>query len=976
MTDPTLATPRCRLCILTRAGWRVLRLLLLPRMFALGGALAVLALMAPSSMPTLKRPPAKPAAAEAQVAPGAAPASASAATPAAPSSVAGQVLTTTTTVTTTVTTAGPVVASAPGASPSITVAAPGPLASAAAASAAASSSAGPVAGPRTATGSATGAATGTATAGAAAGSGERTSSTQPGPARIASASAGAQGASSPGLAAVAPTGPAGVVSPLRFRVVAALPSARVGARWGPHVVLEEGQPPYTLRFVGGKPAWMEDPIGGALAGTPRKPETVVFTLEGAAQNDPGRVLTQTYRVQVFAAAKQPPGPPSVPEVTREEAEAAARREAERDQAITWRLDAGDLKALTDKLLPVANEGEGVAAALRDMVQTLRAALADPPEPPRPTPAGKAPGPMLPTAKQLNEMLEPFLGVDYPTEAHFRKALQQAQCGYYQYQMSLIATARGVVGSAPCPGSLLRSQPGLAAGPAWPAYFDALMPAQHVEAIVSRARKAHPVDKTFDAGWTAIEGCGCAASQSEDEVHAFIPHWGTTEQQQASPPVAAASGQDAPVRRKPAPRQTDFSLFTRVSFFGAMLNDLGDAELPPHVHDAGQSLSLAAYRHGTRVDLVVYRSEWETLLPRLKRGQDLARFAERAAESTMKHVDARQTQYNLANALLLPFWRYQVHAYDGVTVFFDNLPDEKSPLAADFQAFHKAFVDALLTRMQQSGRDYGLNLVVPDHRVAERGLFEFKAMQDLILRAERGPKNKRLLKEVLGYKGKTNIRVNHIVLLSDPTTQTKKRLRELVDKSGDVTGARRVMVLDSMVPMLLRPMAIKSPWALDDPAQQFKDDLAYLSWTFGGAAVWEPPGRAEDDKQWKGAKSDKERLDMLNAQFRGEPSRLSGLCNLVCPARLGLRLALQSLVAVALVALALWVLNCAVRNLGLPYKIFLWALAGITLPLALAMLECDPNLEAVNEGHVPLMVMSAVLVVLGLYWSFRARRERP
>ena len=72
------------------------------------------------------------------------------------------------------------------------------------------------------------------------------------------------------------------------------------------------------------------------------------------------------------------------------------------------------------------------------------------------------------------------------------------------------------------------------------------------------------------------------------------------------------------------------------------------------------------------------------MPRLKRDQDLARFAERAAESTMKHVDAWQTQYNLANALLLPFWRYQVHAYDGVTVFFDNLPDEKSPLAADFQ----------------------------------------------------------------------------------------------------------------------------------------------------------------------------------------------------------------------------------------------------------------------------------------------------
>lgn len=963
MTDPTLTTPRCRPCTLIRAGWQGLRLLLLPRVIAFLGAFAVLAMMAPSGIPTPKRPPAKAAAGEAQAAPGAA--SVAASSPA-PAGLPGQVLTTTT-VTTTVTTAGPVIASALGAGPAATAALP---AATAAATAAAASSARPGAGP----GSAAGSATAVAAAGA-----EPASSTTSGSARGAVALPVAKVGSSSGQAAVAAPASAGAGSPLRFRGVASLPSARAGVHWGPHVVLEQGQPPYTLRFVGGKPAWMEDPIGGALAGTPPKPETVVFTLEGSSQSDPARVVSQTYRVQVLAAAKPPvpTGPPRAPGVTREEAEAAARREAERDQAITWRLDAGDLKVLTDKLLPVASEGEGVAAALREMLQTLRDALADPPEPPRSGPAAKIPGPMLPTAKQLKEMLEPFLGVDYPTEAHFRMALERAHCGYYRHQMDLIATARGVVGGSPCPRPPPPpAEPGQVTGPAWPAYFDALMPPRHVETIVGQARKVHWADRNFEAGWTAVEGCGCVAPKSEDEVHAFIPHWGTTEQQQASPPVAATSAPGASAPRKPAPRQTDFSLFTRVSFFGAMLNDLGDAELPPHVLTAGQSLSRAAHRHGARVDLVVHRNDWEMLLPRLKRRQDLQRFVERAADSTMRHVDARQTKHDVANALLLPVWRDGAYAYDGVTVFFDNLPEDRSPLAADFKAFHTAFVDALLERMQKSGRDYGLNIVVPDHRVAESGLFEFKAMQDLILRAEREPKNKQLVKEVLGYKGKTNIRVNHIVLLSDPTTQTKKRLRELVDRSGDVTGARRVMVLDSMVPMLLRPMAIKSPWALDDPAQQFKDDLAYLSWTFGGAAVWEPPGRAEDDKEWKAAKSDKERLDMLEAQFRGKPTHVSGLCNLVCPARLWLRLALQSLVAVGAVALALWFASCAVRNLGLPYKIFLWVLAGFTLPLSLAMLECDPRLEEVNEGHVPLMVMSAVLVVLGLYWSFRARRPRP
>jgi hypothetical protein len=97
---------------------------------------------------------------------------------------------------------------------------------------------------------------------------------------------------------------------------------------------------------------------------------------------------------------------------------------------------------------------------------------------------------------------------------------------------------------------------------------------------------------------------------------------------------------------------------------------------------------------------------------------------------------------------------------------------------------------------------------------------------------------------------------------------------------------------------------------------------------------------------------------------------------VCPNRLWLRLLLQALVAAGTAALVLWIASCAVRNLGAPYKIFLWAVAFASVPLALALLECDPALERLNEGHVPLMVLTAALFALGLYWSFRARRERP
>ncbi len=606
---------------------------------------------------------------------------------------------------------------------------------------------------------------------------------------------------------------------------------------------------------------------------------------------------------------------------------------------TYRLDAADIEAISR--MPAPKEGSGS------------------PQPAPKVDAGRA---AQPAAVSFGATLAPLMGVDYPSEDHFRTVLGLAYCAHAKGVGKIDpASGKGITFETACPEPYATPpEAGASASPAGRAAQGQTLPPDLAERLVKQARKAHAVDPNFDASWAPTEGCGCVPSKREDEVFAFIPHWGTTEQQQASPPGTTA-------QRVAAPRQTDFSLFSRLSFFGAMLDDKGDVEIPPAVRDAGEHLAQAAQRHGTRVDLVVHRDEWERLLRRPT--EELTRLAVRAAESTMKRVDALpKDPHPMASALLLPFWREGAHSYAGVTVFFDNLPRDDSPLSAAFKSFSKAFVDALVARMQEGKRGYGLNIVVPDDRAAENGLFDFKSMQDLILRAEPRPRNKALHNAGLAYTGKTDIRVSHIVMLSDPTTRTKKAaLRERLDRSSDVTGARRVIVLDSMVPMLLRPMAVKAPWALDDPARQFKDDLAYLSWTFGGAALWEPPGQAQGDP---------ERLDMLAAQFRGEPARLGGLCDWVCPRRLWLRLTLQSLLALGALVLALRFASRAVRNRGLPVSILLWSLAVLAAPLTLAMLECDPVLEPVNERHAPLWLLAAALVLAALYRIFRSRQKGP
>jgi hypothetical protein len=61
---------------------------------------------------------------------------------------------------------------------------------------------------------------------------------------------------------------------------------------------------------------------------------------------------------------------------------------------------------------------------------------------------------------------------------------------------------------------------------------------------------------------------------------------------------------------------------------------------------------------------------------------------------------------------------------------------------------------------------------------------------------------------------------------------------------------------------------------------------------------------------------------------------------------------------------------------LPYKIFLWAGGILTVPLALALHECDPALQKLKESGMAFVVLVVMLLVGGLYWSFKSHRARP
>ncbi|MBL8348253.1 MAG: hypothetical protein JNN03_22675 [Rubrivivax sp.] len=669
---------------------------------------------------------------------------------------------------------------------------------------------------------------------------------------------------------------------------------------------------------------------------------------------PDQFISQSYSLKVLPAAG--PGRAAVAAPKPRAAQAVTRPEL-RGGPFTYRIEEDHLKELAaapktrtalEALISEAREAQTAAAEPDERAKyaTWEALARREMEAGRAGPGPKGQGGEPP---RLEKLLAPLKDIDYPTEDLFRDALKLALCAHYGKPPRATGTSpagdSGVgyeaADLAACRKAM--SEEGL----------------RRVDAIVDRARKGHPPERQGDFSLRATPGCGCVPPRSEDEVMGFVSYWGTTEQQQAWRAAAAAAS--APTRGETAQvREVDFSLFSRISYFGAVLNDDGLVELPEKVGPPGWRLADEAHRHGTRVDLVVHRSHWETFLRR----DDLPRLAARAANSAIGLLGDRQPSG--WQKLLLPFWREETHAYDGITVFFDNVPT--GDMAEPFLAFREAFLERLVSGMQARKRRYGLNVVVPAERMAETGPYAFEKLIDLVEKAEPVRTSKRVdANEKSLYQGKTDITVTYLVLLPEPASVHKKALRERIDRADPPKGGRRVALLESLVPVLLRSPAGQPPWSRQPPKQQYEDDVAYMKWNFLGTALWELPGRADGDP---------ERAETLRKLYRVDNRRLPALCDVVCPQRLWLRVLLQALVAAGVVAFSLWFFNCAVRGWGVRYEAFLWIGGAVTVPLALAMLECDPALHELSESNVPLMALVALLFAGGLYWSFRLRRARP
>ena len=790
---------------------------------------------------------------------------------------------------------------------------------------------------------------------------------------------------------------------LVYRTVT-LPSAQVGQLYA-RLLAAGGNGPYRLDASGGAlPPGLQLAPDGTLSGTPSAKGRYPFTLTVADQSQADGVLQQPYVLVVNPArgtAASAPASAAAGAVVSRDALTRKVDSSDTPRAVVWKLSAEEIqKALPEE--PALTEVPAKAADASGSVPAPAASAASGAAADAMAPAkAKAPVALAaetpwPTAELVIQRLEPMLDIEYPTQAMFEAALA-AQLRVRCRDIVARSTQRPLrmLPANTCRDDPKATAPAAAASGLTPEQtYQALLPAKLRAELIGLAAKPHPFTEGLPTLWSG-KGCNCSPARPTEQVYGLHAFWNATQKVQA----------------------IDFSAYTRIGVLGKYLRDDGGLAGSPHWDDQSPTGIRVAQQHGTKLDLVLYRNEW----PRLLALSDAQReqVLRRAAQEAVASMDTPLTgAYVKTKQVLLAGWPEPRHLYDGLTVFFDYEPSvvDARTQATDmvaYRAFFRAFILQLISEMERSGRDHVLNIVVPDHLMTLTGsAYSVEDLLDYLLRTRSLPSSRPAdSKAVDSAARRGSIQMRLLVLLQEPTTDTKKALRERLDRTDALQSHVRAEFLESLLPIMVYPMgkAPKKPApgepAADAPdppeahpgshlaggeAFQFDADLAYYKWQFGGLALW--PLTVDG----VGASDDVRALVRRNYRTEGSWLReqfATRVCTIVCPNRSEVRLLWRLLLFIGVLAIGLYITVCKLRQAG-PVKLKLGPLAwtvdnmgrrylqGLILGGVLtslvggAMLSCDPDLVGLKESNGPLAFVLGSVLIWFLYRASQRRVPTP
>lgn len=738
-----------------------------------------------------------------------------------------------------------------------------------------------------------------------------------------------------------------------------------------------GEPPYVFRAAdNGLPEGLTLDAAGNVNGATARRGRHTFLVE--LRDRWGQGVRQRFALNVVGPrAPSPARPASTPAADPpiQTVPIAATQTPLRGRTLidTWRLTEAVLGKIAPPAAPPAPEGEAEGEG---------AGASAPPAPPAPDPDGldelSEAG-----ASQLATLLQPLINVEYPTRALFTAALDARVCTYAAELTAKVAleTGKAAPGAAQWRERCLtawqgpppKTPPQLAETPVkWQDLPATLLPPRVRAWLVEQAMTTHDAAKAIAPGWSGT-GCNCFVSESTGKVYGVVPNW--------SDP-------------KTGPK-ADFGLYDRLVGYAQPFDE--DGNVTPLAPDAAQIDFLRAiHRYGSKLDVTLYRKDWQFLL-RLPETQR-RRVAEEAARQALRLIDTPLRRLDTRWEDRVPGLAGESHVGDGITLFLDQPPPPGDARYAAFDDFRNRLVHALIAEMRQRHRHYTLNLMIqaadlvpalrqgdepatatapkaPPPAAAARGrasappappadppsaTWTFDGLLDYLVRAEDPPfQDGRIAVGTGGYRSHTNVTVRYLVALPEPTTLSKKTLREAVESTPALAGTNRAILLRRILPLV--SVGSSQP-------QQMSDDMAYFNDNFGGVALWPQPV------------ADATFTHLVETTLRstilaGE-TREGALCNLVCDWRWALRAAFWLLLGIVAVSLAALLLSCRVRALGRPYQLYVVVAGIVPLVIGGLLLRCDPDLASANFSNQLLFAVLAVVIVALLVPLLKPKVQRP
>lgn len=445
-------------------------------------------------------------------------------------------------------------------------------------------------------------------------------------------------------------------------------------------------------------------------------------------------------------------------------------------------------------------------------------------------------------------------------------------------------------------------------------------------------------------------CGCALDDLAGVVYGFYPYWWEQKGRQT----------------------VNFRALNRMAYYGLTVDNTGEFRLGSNsfdIHDGSAEANefvLTAHQYNSKVDWLIQKNDWGREWQALNSQSKKAVF-KRILDNISTLLNAPLSNPGSKVKSLTTFaGSAPPRRGDGVTLYFPNYPEDKDS-TVQFNEFYLAL------RTEMDKHELWLNILVTQNTLAtgKNGAGGAFGLANLInLRKRRG------VSEQYVRPGVHDNDEYLLVLLNEPSTDSKKALRLDLENDSMLHGAERADFLRSILPIM----------HFDDHNwQQLDDDIVYARDNFGGVGFWAPDfdnlALPVKDESQSCLQSQQIAVCLLkNYRDESVSDSLPGPIEVfACVHRWVLHWIMLFLIVTGIVLIVLFFTFCKVQNFI--KNQFLWVQLLIALPALLVfilLLLYDPFMLSLSHGNLPFFISAGIIMIgIGIGYRFwRAQRQVP